>query len=172
MNYTVHGILQARIMEWIDFLFSRGSSQPRDWTQISHIEGGFFTSWATREAHGAGQDRQYSLVHGGSIFLTVVVARGRDCLDREIQRQRDRERETERKRKVTKEINRITSYRSYSCYSEWVWGSFMLGGQGRPHDEVNPGWQKGAHHKKIYWQGRRVVGTTGTKKLTVRMSFL
>lgn len=69
----------------------------------------------------------------------MVVARGRDCLDREIQRQRDRERETERKRKVTKEINRITSYRSYSCYSEWVWGSFMLGGQGRPHDEVNPG---------------------------------
>ena len=47
--------------------------------------------------------------------------------------------ETERKRKVTKEINRITLYRSYSCYSEWVWGSFMLGGQGRPHDEVNPG---------------------------------
>lgn len=36
----------------------------------------------------------------------MVVARGRDCLDREIQRQRDRERETERKRKVTKEINR------------------------------------------------------------------
>ena len=46
----VHGILQARILEWVAFPFSRGSSQPRDWTQISHIAGGFFTSWATREA--------------------------------------------------------------------------------------------------------------------------
>ena len=50
MDYTVHGILQARILEWVAFLFSRRSSQPRDWTQVSHITGGFFTSWATREA--------------------------------------------------------------------------------------------------------------------------
>ena len=49
-NYTVHGILQARILEWVTIPFSRGSSQPRDWTQISHIAGGFFSSWATREA--------------------------------------------------------------------------------------------------------------------------
>ena len=44
MDYTVHGILQARILEWVAFLFSRGSSQSRDQTQVSHIEGGFFTS--------------------------------------------------------------------------------------------------------------------------------
>ena len=50
MGYTVHGILQARILEWVAFLFSRGSSQPRDQTQVSRIAGGFFTSWATREA--------------------------------------------------------------------------------------------------------------------------
>ena len=50
MDYTVHGILQARILEWVAFAFSRGSSQPRDWTQVSCIAGGFFTSWATREA--------------------------------------------------------------------------------------------------------------------------
>ena len=50
MDYTVHGILQARILEWVAFPFSRGSSQPRDWTQVSHIAGGFFTIWATREA--------------------------------------------------------------------------------------------------------------------------
>ena len=50
MNYTVHGILQARILEWVAFPFSRGSSQPRDRTQVSHIAGGFFTSWVTREA--------------------------------------------------------------------------------------------------------------------------
>ena len=33
MDYTVHGILQVRILEWVAYLFSRGSSQPRDWTQ-------------------------------------------------------------------------------------------------------------------------------------------
>ena len=49
MAYTVHGILQARILEWVAFPFSRGSSQPRDQTQISHTAGGFFTSWATRK---------------------------------------------------------------------------------------------------------------------------
>ena len=46
----VHGILQARIVEWGAFTFFRGSSQPKDQTQVSHIAGGFFTSWATREA--------------------------------------------------------------------------------------------------------------------------
>ena len=50
MDYTVRGILQARILEWVAFPFSRGSSQPRDQTQVSRIAGGFFTSWATREA--------------------------------------------------------------------------------------------------------------------------
>ena len=47
MGYTVHGILQAGILKWVTFSFSRGSSQPKDWTQISHIAGGFFTNWAT-----------------------------------------------------------------------------------------------------------------------------
>ena len=47
---TVHGILQARILEWVVFPISRESSPPRDRTQVSCIAGGFFTSWATREA--------------------------------------------------------------------------------------------------------------------------
>ena len=50
INYTVRGILQARILEWAPFPFSRGSSQPRDRTQVSCIAGRFFTSRATREA--------------------------------------------------------------------------------------------------------------------------
>ena len=50
MDYTVYVILQARILEWVAFPFSRGSSQPRDQTQVSRIAGGFFTSWASREA--------------------------------------------------------------------------------------------------------------------------
>ena len=52
MDYTVHGILQARVLEWVAFPSSRGSSQPRDRTQVSHIAGGFFTSWATRDRKG------------------------------------------------------------------------------------------------------------------------
>ena len=83
MDYRVHGTLQARILEWVAFPFSRASSQmrnwtqilyqlshqgsprilewvaypfssrssrPRNWTLVSCIAGGFFTSWATREA--------------------------------------------------------------------------------------------------------------------------
>ena len=46
----VHEIVQARILEWVAMPSSRGSSQPRDWTQVSHIAGRFFTIWATREA--------------------------------------------------------------------------------------------------------------------------
>jgi len=42
----VHGLLQARILEWVAIPFSRGSSQCRDQTQVSHITGGFFNSWA------------------------------------------------------------------------------------------------------------------------------
>ena len=48
---SVHGILQARILEWVAIPFSRGSSRPRDWTQLSYTAGIFFTVWATREAH-------------------------------------------------------------------------------------------------------------------------
>ena len=40
---TVHGILQARILEWVAILYFRGSSQPRDQTQVSHIAGRFFS---------------------------------------------------------------------------------------------------------------------------------
>ena len=51
MDYMVYGILQARILEWVAFPFSRRSSQPRDQTQVFRIAGRFFTPWATREAH-------------------------------------------------------------------------------------------------------------------------
>ena len=46
----VHGISQARILEWVTISSSRISSLPRDWTQVSHIASGFFTIWATGEA--------------------------------------------------------------------------------------------------------------------------
>ena len=58
MDYTVHGILQARILEWVAFPFFRGSSQPRDWTQVSCFSGGFF----------------YQLSHKGSPRILEWVA--------------------------------------------------------------------------------------------------
>ena len=50
MYYIVPGIPQDRILEWVAFPVSRGSSQPRDRTQVSHISWGFFTAKVTWEA--------------------------------------------------------------------------------------------------------------------------
>ena len=47
---SVPGILQGRILEWVAMPSSRGSSKPRVRTEVSHIAGGFFTIWATKEA--------------------------------------------------------------------------------------------------------------------------
>ena len=49
LGSSLHGILQARILEWVAISFSRGSSQPRDQTQVSSIAGRFLTIWAIRE---------------------------------------------------------------------------------------------------------------------------
>ena len=46
---SVHGILQARILEWVAMPSSKGYSQPRDWTQLFRIAGSFFTIWVTME---------------------------------------------------------------------------------------------------------------------------
>ena len=51
---SVHGIFQARVLEWIAISFSRGSSRPRDWTRVSCIVGRHFTIWATREVRFIG----------------------------------------------------------------------------------------------------------------------
>ena len=51
---SVHGILQARILEWLAVPFSRRSLQPRDQTQVSHIAGRFFTSQATWKLKNTG----------------------------------------------------------------------------------------------------------------------
>ena len=45
---SLHGILQARVLEWVAISFSRGSSRPRDQTQVSHIAGRRFTIWTER----------------------------------------------------------------------------------------------------------------------------
>ena len=56
-------ILQARILEWVAFTFSRGSSLPRNRTQVSCIVDRFFTSWATREAPNEGKIRAIGKIY-------------------------------------------------------------------------------------------------------------
>ena len=63
---SVHGILQARILEWVAFPVSRGSSQPRDRTQVSHIAGRFFTVRATRESQEYWSRVAYPISRGSS----------------------------------------------------------------------------------------------------------
>ena len=67
MGYIVHGILQARILEWLALPFSRGSSQPRDWTQVSCTSGGFLPAEPRGKPKNTGVD---SLSHFRWIFLT------------------------------------------------------------------------------------------------------
>ena len=77
MDYTAHGILQARKLEWVAFPFSRESSQPRDRTQVSHNAGGLFTSWATKEAHPTLRPEQISspvTQHSSSEIPVLVVS--------------------------------------------------------------------------------------------------
>ena len=69
---SVHGILQARILEWVAMPSSRGSSQPRDRNQVSHIAGGFFTIWATREAP---LSYYVSLIQGSQSFINSLHPR-------------------------------------------------------------------------------------------------
>ena len=68
---SIHGILQARILEWVAIPFFRGSSQPRDWTQVSCTAGRFFTDWATSEF----PERVYITVYRGTrLWLTKLIS--------------------------------------------------------------------------------------------------
>ena len=64
---SIHGIFQARVLEWAAISFSRGSSQPRDRTQVSYIADRHWIVWAIREAHYEG----YVISSKG--FLPTVV---------------------------------------------------------------------------------------------------
>ena len=71
MDYTVHGILQATIMEWVVIPFSTGSSQPRNQTQVSRIAGRCFTFWATStENSGLRLDTEEQMWRG---FLNTIT---------------------------------------------------------------------------------------------------
>ena len=69
LGSSVHGILQARILEWVAISFSRGSSRPRDQTQVSCIAGRCFNLWATREASYIGTPPQKILFEQWFLLL-------------------------------------------------------------------------------------------------------
>ena len=71
-NCVVHGILQARILEWVAFLSSRGSSQPTDQTQVSCIAGGFFSCWTCLKHTQVVQHFQHSLC--GRWFVPIQTS--------------------------------------------------------------------------------------------------
>ena len=60
---SVHGILQAKILEWVVIPFSRESSWPRDRIWVSCIAGRYFTNWATREGVYIGAQKYKSIVY-------------------------------------------------------------------------------------------------------------
>ena len=61
---SIHGILQARILEWVAISFSRGSSQPRDWTHVSCIVGRRFNLWATKEGRRRKEQKKMRWLDG------------------------------------------------------------------------------------------------------------
>jgi len=67
LGSSVHGIFQARILEWVAISFSTGSSQPRDRSQVSHIVGRRFTVWAAREVQNT--QKNYTK----EIFMTQIT---------------------------------------------------------------------------------------------------
>ena len=77
-GFSVHGIFQARILEWVAISFSRRSSRPRDWTRVSHIVGRRFTIWATREGNVKECSNYHTITfisHASKEMLKILEAR-------------------------------------------------------------------------------------------------
>jgi len=73
MDCIVHGILQDRILEWVDFPFSRGSSWPRNRTRVCYIAGGFYTNWAIiREISQTWKTTFYRILYTWTIYKKQI----------------------------------------------------------------------------------------------------
>ena len=78
---SVHGILQARILEWVAISFSSGSSQPRDGIQIARIADSFFTVWATWEAvQTISAHKSCCYHHFKWAFRSLLTVRASSCV--------------------------------------------------------------------------------------------
>ena len=73
-GFFVHGILQARILEWVAISFSRGSSWPRDQTQVSHIVGRRFNLWATKDGQYWNQIDYIQKLNQEQIHLAQIAS--------------------------------------------------------------------------------------------------
>ena len=71
---SIHGIFQARILEWVAIFFSRRSSQPRDWTRVSCTVGRHFTIWASRQVLRAGEisNLVFCLTSGCPLYIIYI----------------------------------------------------------------------------------------------------
>jgi len=88
---SIHGILQARILEWVAISFFRGSSRPRDWTQVSRIVGRCFTVWATREVLGYTQKKNIIQKDTGTpILFQHYLQQPRQGSNRNVHQQSNR----------------------------------------------------------------------------------
>ena len=72
-DFSVHGILQARILEWVAIPFFMGHSQPRDWTWVSCTAGRLFTIWTSREAQNKLEQKVNPLIRGSVFILCPSV---------------------------------------------------------------------------------------------------
>ena len=89
----VHGVFQAIVLEWIAISFSRGSSRPKDQTQVSHIAGRCFTIWATREVlipkkSNAEECSNYHTIayisQASKVMLKILQARSQQYVNHEL----------------------------------------------------------------------------------------
>ena len=124
MDFTVHGILQARVLEWVAFPFSRGSSQPRDRTQIFHTAGRFSTSWDTREALAvfmvhANVTTQYTWNYSNIILNANCILKRR--------RNKEKGRKGRKGGTHTTHMIKISSYHGVSHFSDTCYLARSLG---------------------------------------------
>ena len=118
-GYSVPGILQARILEWVAIPFSKGFPQPRDWTWVSHIAGRCFTIWATRED-------PKKIVQLATKYLSTFGYKVRSLIDKN---QMTGFYSTENIQSVPKDLFYITQFRRWStdlmsvyvCVLMYVW---------------------------------------------------
>ena len=129
---SVHGILQTRILEWVVMPSSRGSSQPRDRTQVSHIAGGFFTVWATREAQNPYQTRSEHQ-HRSAPLLPFTI-KAKSSLHTEL---------TLTLFDIADSNPEVLKINLFFCYTAWLVGYYF------PDQGSNPGprqWEGSVKH--------------------------
>ena len=122
---SVHGIIQTRILQWVVMPSSRGSSQPRDRTQVSHIAGGFFTVCATREAQNPHQTRSEHQ-HRSAPLLPFTI-KAESSLHTEL---------TLTLFDITDSNPEVLKINLFFCYTAWLVGYYF------PDQGSNPGPQQ------------------------------